>query len=309
MNVLISGATGLIGSAVVEALREGGHHVGRLVRPGAPLGPGDVAWDPASGLLDPAGLEGRDAVVHLSGHSIATRWTHDVKRLIRDSRVESTGLLCRVLASLPHPPAVLACASAIGFYGNRGDEVLTEDSPPGAGFLADVCRDWEAATQPADQAGVRVVNLRFGVVLSPVGGALKEMLRAFRMGMGGRVGDGNQYWSWIALADAARAVAHVLENNALRGPVNVTAPHPATNHEFTEALGAVLHRPTLLPAPAFALRLALGEMADALLLSSTRAEPRKLTAAGFAFQHPDLREALEHLLPGATTPPPPSSVP
>jgi hypothetical protein len=296
MNVLISGATGLIGTALVEALGAVGHHVGRLVRPGTPLGADDVTWDPAAGQLDPAGLEGRDAFVHLSGENIAKRWTEDVKRAIRDSRVESTRLLCRTLASLARPPAVLACASAIGYYGHRGEEVLTEDSAAGTGFLADVCRDWEAATQPAAEAGIRVVILRFGMVLSPAGGALKEMLKAFRMGLGGRVGDGDQYWSWIDLLDAARSALHALTTDSLRGPVNVTAPRPATNHEFTEALGAILHRPTLLPAPAFALRLALGEMADALLLASTRAEPRKLTQSGFAFERPNLREALEHLL-------------
>jgi uncharacterized protein (TIGR01777 family) len=295
MKVLVTGSSGLIGSAVVENLIAGGHSVIRLVRR-AP-GQNEIHWDPAAGTIDAAGLEGLDAVVHLAGENVAQgRWTQEKKKRIRDSRVEGTRILCNALSGLVQPPRVLVAASAIGYYGARGDEVLTEESPPGSGFLSDVCRQWEAATAPAAQRGIRVVNLRIGIVLSSKGGALAKMLLPFKLGVGGRVGSGKQYMSWIALDDVVGAIDHAIANDSLSGPVNAVAPNPVTNYEFTKALGKVLEKPTLFPMPAFAAHLALGEIADELLLASTRVEPRRLLATGYKFLFPELEGALRHLL-------------
>jgi len=302
MRVLVSGASGLVGSALVRRLSEPGAapepaQVLRLVRRPPRPQAGEIAWDPQAGQLSPEALEGLDAVVHLAGENIgAGRWTADKKARIRASRVEGTSLFARALARLARPPRVLVCASAVGWYGDRGEEELDEASPPGTGFLAGVCREWEAATEPAASAGVRVVLARFGVILARHGGALGRMLPLFRWGLGGRLGSGRQYMSWIALDDAVRAIQFLLDSDALRGPVNVVAPRPVTNREFTAALGRVLRRPALCAAPAFMLRLALGEMADQMLLAGARAVPRRLAEQGFVFDHPELESALARLL-------------
>ncbi len=296
MHVVVSGSRGLVGSALVPLLTTGGHRVTRLVRR-ATAGPDEAAWDPMRRQMDASRLDGADAVVHLAGENIAAgRWTPARKAEIRRSRVDGTRNLCEVLARLPRPPKVLVSASAIGLYGDRGAEVLTEESAPGTGFLTDVCREWEAATEPASRAGIRVVNLRFGMVLSPRGGALRKLLLPFRLGMGGRIGDGRQFTSWIALDDAVGVIHHALCEESVRGPVNAVAPGPVTNAEFTRTLARVLRRPTLLPVPAFAARLAFGEMADALLLAGARVMPARLQASGYRFRFPDLESALRHLL-------------
>ncbi|MCS6851549.1 MAG: TIGR01777 family oxidoreductase [Gemmataceae bacterium] len=297
MNVLVSGSHGLIGSALVPLLTSGGHRVRRLVRVPAQAEGDAIAWDPERGLLDAAQLAGIDAVVHLAGENIASgRWTAAKKLRIRDSRVGPTRRLCEALARGTPPPRVLVSASAIGYYGSRGDELLTEESPPGSGFLATVCLDWERATQPARDAGIRVVNLRIGVVLSPAGGALAQMLLPFRLGVGGTIGDGHQFMSWIALDDLIGAIQHVLVTDRLSGPVNAVAPNPVTNREFTKTLGKVLGRPTILPMPAFAARLLFGELADELLLSSARVQPVQLLQTDYVFRFPHLEGALRHLL-------------
>jgi uncharacterized protein (TIGR01777 family) len=297
MKVLVTGASGLIGSALVPFLTTGGHHVTRLVRSTPRPNTAEVAWEPTTGHIAAAGLAGLDAVVHLAGENIASgRWTAEKKARIRDSRVHGTRRLCEALAQLDMPPRVLVTASAIGYYGDRGTEVLHEDSPPGDDFLAQVCRDWEAATAPAVQRGIRVVMLRFGIVLSPAGGALAKILGPFKLGAGGVIGTGQQYMSWIALDDVIGAIYHALHTTELQGPVNAVAPHPVTNHDFTATLGRVLRRPTLLPLPAFVARLAFGEMADALLLASTRVMPTRLQATGYEFHDPELAGALQHLL-------------
>jgi uncharacterized protein (TIGR01777 family) len=297
MHILVTGATGLIGSALVPFLTTGGHRVTRLVRSTPRPGQAEIPWNPALGSIATPALEDFDAVVHLAGENIATgRWTDEKKARIRASRVQGTRLLCDALAQLVRPPKVLVSASAIGYYGDRGAESLHESSRPGADFLAGVCQAWEAATAPAVQRGIRVVNLRLGVVLSPAGGALAKMLLPFKIGAGGVIGTGRQYMSWIALDDALGAILHALMTVASQGPVNAVAPQPLTNSEFTTILGRVLGRPTLLPLPAFAARLAFGEMADALLLASTRVEPRRLLDTGYVFRYPDLDSALRHLL-------------
>jgi len=297
MKVLVTGSSGLIGSALLPLLTTGGHEVRRLVRVGGERRPDVVQWDPINGTIDTAALEGLDAVVHLAGESIAGgRWTAEKKGRIRDSRVDGTALLVKALSGLARPPRTLVAASAIGFYGDRGTDVVDEDSAPGAGFLADVVREWEAAAQPAAQRGIRVVNLRLGIVLSPAGGALASMLPPFRFGAGGPVGGGAQYMSWVAIDDAIGAVLHALTTPGLSGPVNVVAPHPVTNREFGKTLGQVLSRPAFLPLPAFAVRLAFGEMGEALLLGSARVEPHRLIESGYAFRYPDLEGALRHLL-------------
>jgi uncharacterized protein (TIGR01777 family) len=296
MKVLVSGASGLIGSALIPLLTTGGHDVVRLIRSAGTRRGDTVQWDPATRTVDAAGLEGADAVVHLAGENIAGRWTAQKKARIRASRVEGTQLLVQALTGLVRPPKVLVAASAIGYYGDRAAAVVDEDSTPGAGFLAEVVREWEAATQPAAARGIRVVNLRFGVVLSPAGGALATMLPLFRLGAGGPVGSGEQYMSWVAIDDAIGAILHALTTPELSGPVNVAAPNPATNREFTRTLGRVLSRPTVIPMPAFAVKLAFGEMGEALLLSSTRVEPRRLKETGYPFRFPELEGALRHLL-------------
>jgi hypothetical protein len=296
MHVVVSGSRGLVGSALIPFLTTGGHRVTRLVR-GVAHGPDEAAWDPARGLADPSRLDGADAVVHLAGANIAAgRWTLARKAEIRQSRVEGTRSLCEALARLTHPPKVLVSASAVGFYGDRGAQTLTEESGAGSGFLPDVCREWEAATEPASRAGIRVVNLRFGMILSPAGGALMKMLLPFRLGMGGRIGSGRQFTSWIALDDAIGAIHHALCDESVRGPVNAVAPGPVSNADFTRTLARVLRRPALLSLPAFAARLAFGEMADALLLAGARVIPVRLQASGYRFRFSDLESALRHLL-------------
>lgn len=296
MKVLVSGASGLVGSALVPILTTSGHEVVRLVRSEPRPGEAEVRWDPAAGHIDRDGLAGIDAVVHLAGETLMGRWTSAKKQRIRDSRAKGTRLLAETLASLEQPPGVFVSASAVGYYGDRGEDELTEENPPGAGFLAEVCREWEAATQPAADKGIRVVNLRSGVVLSPAGGALAQLLLPFRLGLGGRVGSGNQYMSWIALDDEIGAIHHALMTDSLQGPVNLVSPNPVTNREFTKTLGRVLGRPTIFPLPAFAARLVLGEMADELLLASQRARPGRLQATGFQSRFPELEVALRHLL-------------
>jgi hypothetical protein len=295
MKVLVTGATGLIGRRLVPLLTAQGHEAFRLVRR-EPTEANDIPWDPAAGMLHPARLEGLDAVVHLAGESVGARWTNERKERIRSSRVEGTRLLCGSLAALQQKPKTLVCASAIGIYGDRGSEPLDEESSRGKGFLPDVCEAWEQACEAARQAGLRVVNLRIGVVLSPQGGALSKMLTPFRLGLGGVIGSGRQYLSWIAIDDVVGAIAHCLTHAALTGPVNATAPNPASNYEFTKTLGGVLRRPTFLPMPAFAARLAFGQMAEELLLSSTRVSPLRLQQTGFQFRFPTLEGALRHVL-------------
>ncbi len=297
MKVLVSGSRGLIGSALVRDLADEGHIVTRLVRPSSKTGGDAAIWDPEKGTVDLGGLEGHDAVVHLAGENIAgSSWTAKRKALIRDSRVRGTQLLCETLSRLERRPAVLVCASATGYYGDRGSEILREDSPPGKGFLSEVCREWEETTREAALKGIRVVNLRIGMVLSPEGGALAKMLPVFRMGAGGRIGSGEQYVSWISLPDLVGVIRHALATDSLEGPVNAVTPHPVTNREFTKSLGRILRRPTVAPLPAFAARLLFGEMADELLLAGARTEPAKLLASGYGFRHPELEGALRSLL-------------
>jgi len=298
MRILVSGSSGLVGSALIPSLTAAGHEVVRLVRsrsasPSKEL----VSWDPAGNQIDATGLEGIEAVVHLAGESIASgRWNAERKSKIRDSRVTGTRLLAESLARLSSPPKVFACASAIGFYGDRGDEILTESSTTGTGFLPDVCREWESACQPLTTVGTRVVNLRFGVVLSHRGGALKQMLLPFKLGAGGILGNGRQYMSCIALDDAVGVIEFALNHYTVRGPINVVCPQPVTNYDYTKSLGKLLGRPTIFPVPGFAARLAFGEMADALLLSSARVIPERLVAAGYQFRHPTLEDSLRSAL-------------
>ncbi|HMD32497.1 MAG TPA: TIGR01777 family oxidoreductase, partial [Candidatus Acidoferrales bacterium] len=304
LRILVTGATGLVGGALLPYLTAGGHSVARLARPGthSATPPGlpveVIEWDPAAGDAAPAGaLEGFDAVVHLAGENISEgRWTAAKKKRIRESRVRGTAGLAAGLAGLARPPRVFVAASAIGYYGDRGDENLVEASPRGRGFLAEVCEEWEAATAPAVAAGIRTVNLRTGVVLSPEGGALGKMLLPFRMGAGGEIGDGRQWVSWVVLDDLLDVILHAIADPALSGPVNAVAPHPVTNEEWTNALGRVLSRPTLLPMPGFAARAAFGEMADELLLSSTRVIPERLLAARHAYRFLEVEPALRYLL-------------
>ena len=296
MRVAITGAGGFVGSKLTSLLMSGGNTVIRLTRKTV-AGEGEARWSTSEGLLDPQRIEGIDAVVHLAGENIAAgRWTKARKRLIRDSRVDGTRQLATSLARLDSPPSTLLCASAIGFYGHREEELLSEKSGAGSGFLADVCQEWEKAARPAADSGIRVANVRFGVILSPRGGALAKMLPPFRLGAGGLLGSGRQYMSWVSLDDAVRALLHILRTDDLRGPINVTAPSPATNREFTKTLGRVLRRPTIAPMPAFAARLLFGEMADEMLLASTRVQPVALVASGFEFRHRELEEALRDLL-------------
>lgn len=296
MRILISGASGLVGGALTRALSAVGDSPVALVRR-APR-QGEVQWNPNE-PLDPDKLGGCDALVHLAGKNIAGYWTKKFKQEIRDSRVLGTRTLATAAAESfrrSGQPRIFLAGSAIGYYGSRGDELLTEDSPPGQGFMADVCREWEAAADPAREAGLRLVHLRTGVVLARDSGALRSMLPPFQLGLGGRVGDGQQYWSWISLEDEVGIILFALHNDNLHGPVNLVAPHPARNEEFVRALGEELHRPTVLPMPAFAVHLLLGEMGEAALLGSARIEPRKVTAAGYKFRHPTLGDALHAAL-------------
>lgn len=291
MRVAVTGATGLIGSALVERLRAEGHTVARLVRDPAKAAPGDVLWDPEAGTIDKAALEGIGAAVHLAGENVGVRWTEETKRRIKDSRIKGTRLLAQTLAHLTHPPRTLVQASAVGIYGDRGDETITEDSAPGAGFLAEVGRAWEGASAMADEVGIRVVKLRLGIVLSGRGGALEKMLLPFRMGVGGKIGTGRQWMPWITLEDTVEVILRALRDERLRGPVNTVAGS-VRNAEFTDALGRALHRPTLIPVPGFGLRALFGQMADEALLAGQRVEPAKLRAIGHEFHHPTLDVAL-----------------
>jgi uncharacterized protein len=290
----VSGASGLIGAALVSSLERDGIEVRPLVRGSA--GRGEIGWDPLGGRVDLEGLAAVDAVVHLAGEPVGERWTESRKRKIRESRVKGTETLVQALRSLPEPPPVLVSASAVGYYGNRGDERLVESSPPGTDFLAEVVRGWEAALEPAETAGIRVVRLRFGVVIAREGGALERLLTPFRLGVGGQLGNGRQWMSWISLTDAVRAIRFALARPGLQGVANAVAPQPVTNAEFTRALGAVLGRPTLFTVPTAALRLGFGEMAEVTLLASQRALPEHLEAAGFRFEHPRIEEALRAAL-------------
>ncbi len=297
MKILVAGSSGLIGSALVQRLSDEGQQVVRLVRHPAAPGETIAEWDPNSGKLETSSLEQTDAVVNLAGENVAAgRWTEAQKKRVRESRVRGTQLLSESLAKLAVPPRVLVSASAVGFYGSCGDQILTEESPPGSDFLAEVCKEWEAATEPARQKGIRVVILRIGMVLSGKGGALPAMLPAFKAGAGGKLGDGQQFVSWIALDDLVRAIAHAISTGSLSGPVNAVSPNPVRNVEFTEALGKVLGRPAFLTVPAAVVRLMFGEMADALLLASQRAEPRRLIDTEFTFQFPGLEATLRHVL-------------
>jgi hypothetical protein len=275
-------------------LQTSGYEVTCLTREAA-SGKGRIGWDPAR-PLSPAPVSGFDAVVHLAGESIVGRWTEAKKRRILESRVQGTRNLAEALAAAPQRPRLLITASAIGYYGDRGDEILREDSSPGNGFLPEVCREWEAAAEPATKAGIRAAQMRFGLVLSASGGALQKMLLPFRMGVGGNMGNGRQWWSWVDIDDLIGAILHVIKANTLQGPVNVVAPHPVRNAEFTETLASVLSRPAIFPMPAFAARLVFGQMGDELLLASQRVEPANLMASGFVFQKPDLEGALSAIL-------------
>jgi len=298
MKIIVAGSSGLVGSKLVPALREAGHDVVRLVRDKGRVAPDAAYWNPAAGEIDAPALAGCQAAVNLAGESIAAgRWTAKKKQAIRDSRIAATRTIAVALAALEPRPGVLVNASAIGFYGSRADEVLDESSVRGAGdFLSSVCRDWEAATEPAARAGVRVALARFGVILSGQGGALAKMLLPFKLGLGGRVGSGDQFMSWIAIDDVVGGIVHALGTAALAGPVNFVAPEPVTNRQFTRTLGRVLGRPTLFPMPALAARAALGQMADELLLASQRVRAAKLLASGYAFRYPSLETALRHVL-------------
>ncbi|HVB91269.1 MAG TPA: TIGR01777 family oxidoreductase [Acidimicrobiales bacterium] len=297
MRVVVTGSSGLIGRALCALLGGHSHDVVRVVR--RPVRPGELAlrWDPEAGTIDSGGLEGVDAVVHLAGAGIGdSRWSDARKRILVESRTRSTALLAGALAELDRQPRVLVSASAIGFYGDRGDEILTEQSPPADDFLASLCARWEAESAPAAEAGIRVACARTGVVLSRQGGALPKLLRLFKLGLGGRFGSGAQWWSWITLDDEVRAIEWLLEND-VRGPVNLTAPNPVTNREFTRVLSAVLSRPAWLPVPRFGPRLLLGsELADSLLFTSARVRPAVLQSSGFTFSHSDLEGTLRSIL-------------
>ena len=295
MKILIAGASGLVGSALIPALEAEGAESTRLVRSSPRAN--EIEWHPNQEQVDMTRLGGFDAVINLAGENIAeSRWTDEQKRKIHDSRVKGTHLLSKEMAGLDPRPKVFLCASATGIYGNRGDEILTEESQPGSGFLADVCREWEQATEPAAAAGVRVVNLRFGPILAREGGMMSKLLTPFKMGVGGKVGSGKQYISWIAIDDVVAAMKLALADESLRGPLNMVSPNPVTNEEFTRALGQALSRPTIMSMPAFAARLAFGEMADEMLLTSQRVEPKKLENIGYAFRYAELGSALQHLL-------------
>jgi uncharacterized protein (TIGR01777 family) len=296
MDVAVTGSHGLIGTALLRRLRANGHRVVRLVR-GDPEGSDDVRWDPAAGTIDAAGLEGIDAAVHLAGAGIGDRrWTAARKRLIIESRTHGTDLLARTLAGLAHPPKVLLSGSAVGFYGNRGAEELTEESGPGNDFPAQVCRAWEGATAPAEESGIRVVHLRTGIVLARHGGVLGRLLLPFKLGLGGRIGSGEQYTSWITLDDHLSAQLRLLESDTIRGPVNVCSPNPVTNAEFTRALGAALHRPTLLPTPLLPLKLVFGAELVKVLTEGQRVLPRVLEQSGHTFAHAQIDDALRAVL-------------
>jgi uncharacterized protein len=296
MKVAVSGSHGLVGTALCSSLSKNGHTVYRIARSGG-SDSNSIVWNIDAGTIDTDKLNGMDAVVHLAGENIAAgRWTPEQKKKIKDSRIKSTRLLADAICKLPAKPQVVVSGSAIGFYGNRGDEQLNESSNPGFGFLAEVTREWEDAIAPVKAAGVRVVNLRTGVILSPKAGALNKMLPIFKLGGGGIVGDGKQYMSWVSLEDEVKAIEFMLTNTNIEGPVNVVAPNPVTNSQFTSILGHLIHRPTLFPLPGFAAKIILGEMADELLLSSQRCQPTKLLNSGYQFTYPKLDDALSAAL-------------
>lgn len=297
-RILVSGASGPIGTALLPALKASGAQITRLTRRGSGHSVQDgrsIPWDPAQPFAVDA-LSAFDAVVHLAGESIVGRWSAEKKAKIRDSRVMGTRNLAQALAQAKSKPKVFVCSSAIGYYGDRGDEILNEQSAAGPGFLPEVCREWEAATQAAVDAGIRTVQIRTGIVLSPKGGALGKMLTPFKLGVGGRVGDGRQWMSWIDVQDMVGAIQYILTSDLLRGPINLVAPNPVTNAEFTRTLAGVLSRPAILPMPAFAVKLAFGEMGETVLLGSQRVEPRQLVATGYTFRFSTLRASLENLL-------------
>lgn len=296
MRIAVTGSTGLIGSALLPRLRHAGHDVLRLVR-SRPPGRGAAFWDPAAGQLDPESLQGTDAVVHLAGRPITDRWTKHVKRDILESRTLSTHLLATTMAQLSGGPQALVCMSGINFYGrDRGQEILTEDSTPGEGFMAEVCQAWEAAAEPARAAGLRVVHIRNGMGLTPEGGPLAKQLPLFRLGLGGRLGSGRQWWSWVAIDDIVGVITHAVTAEDVHGPLNATAPLPVTNAEFTRTLARVLNRPALLPVPRFGPRLVLGEISDEMAFGSLRVRPERTLASGYTFRHPDLGPALADLI-------------
>ena len=291
MKIAIAGASGLVGSALIPILQSDGNQITRLVRSSPKAG--EIEWHPNQDEVSTQSLQGFDVIINLAGENIAGgRWTDEQKRKIRDSRVNGTHLLSEAIAKMNSKPKAFICASATGIYGDRDDEVLDEQSESGGGFLAGVCREWEKATEPANKAGVRVVNLRFGPILARDGGMLSKLLTPFKMGMGGKVGSGKQHISWIALDDAVSAINLAIDRQTIHGPLNVVSPNPVTNEEFTKTLGHVLNRPTALAMPAFAARLAFGEMADEMLLASQKVMPKKLTSAGFQFQYPQLEAAM-----------------
>jgi len=298
-RVLVSGVSGPIGAALVPSLESRGMGIARLTRASSRPSPAaateTIRWDPAK-PISPQAVSGFDAVIHLAGESIVGRWTAKKKAKIRDSRVLGTQNLAQALAQAKVKPQVFVCSSAIGYYGDRGDEVLGEQSAPGTGFLADICREWEAATRPAAEAGIRTVQLRTGVVLSPRGGALGKMLTPFKLGLGGRLGDGRQWMSWIDIQDMVGAIHHILKTDLLHGPVNMVAPKAVTNAEFTKTLASVLSRPAIFPVPAFAVKLAFGEMGETVLLAGQRVEPSRLIASGYPFRFNDLRASLVNVL-------------
>ena len=295
MKVAVTGSSGLIGSSLVSYLSKKDIVVSKILRENPE--DDDISWKPENGDWDSDFTGGVDGIVHLAGENVASgRWTKAKKEKIRNSRIEGTKRLCEHILKLPTPPSVLVCASAIGYYGNRGVEFLNEGSSRGSGFLPDVCLGWEEAAESVSKAGIRVVNVRFGIVLSKDGGALAKMMTPFKIGMGGKIGSGTQYMSWIAMDDVTSAIYHTLITESLKGPVNVTAPNPVTNKEFTNTLGEVLKRPAVVPIPAFAAKLAFGEMANDLLLASTKVAPKRLSDSGYKFQYPELENALKHVL-------------
>lgn len=295
-RILVSGVSGPIGAALLPSLKASGWFVVRLVR-GTTTGEGQIAWDPAV-PIDPQAVSGFDAVIHLAGESIFGRWTAAKKAKIRESRVAGTSNLAQALAQAEEKPRVFVCGSAIGYYGNRGDELLSEESVPGTGFLAEVCQEWEEATTPAVQADIRTAHLRTGIVLSPKGGALKAMLLPFKLGLGGRTGDGRQWMSWIDVRDMVGAIHHILKNDLIQGPVNMVAPRPVMNAVFAATLANVLSRPAIFPMPAFAAKLVFGEMGEELLLGSQKVEPGRLISSGYPFRYRELKVSLEGLLKG-----------
>lgn len=297
-RVLVSGVSGPIGTTLLPTLKASGAHITRLARAGSPNRRSDedsISWDPTEPLSANA-ASGFDAVIHLAGETIVGRWTPEKKKKIRDSRVQGTRNLAKALAQAKEKPQVFLCSSAIGYYGNRGEEVLTEESAGGNGFLPDVCREWEAAANEAASAGIRTVHMRTGVVLSPKGGALGKMLTPFKFGVGGRIGNGRQWMSWIDVDDMVGAIHHILKSDLLHGPVNMVAPRPVTNEEFTKTLASVLHRPAIFPVPEFAVKLAFGEMGETVLLGSQRVEPEQLITSGYPFRFNTLRTSLENTL-------------